>query len=162
RALDSMRACPGHHLFGGDAILDAAKANLAEEADSGGGEFLEVVLRHARLDHRRTRMDFDTAGPKSAKGALGEDRHRFEPGDIARTAGGMDFSGRDHRGDAAREEAVDPVQLTLPRGQIAGDRMNVTIDQSRGERRSHRVDKGGNALIIEIFLAPERGDSPAN
>jgi hypothetical protein len=101
RAVDAVFARPGHHLARGRPILDAAEPDLAEETDPRRRQFLEIMLLHSRLDHRRARVHLHAAGAKVGKAALRGDRHRLEPGYIARPTGRMNFAGGHHRRNAA-------------------------------------------------------------
>src|SRR5438309_771977 len=48
--LDAVFARPADHLAGGRAVLDAAKADFAEQLDTSRGAFLEIVLDHFAFD----------------------------------------------------------------------------------------------------------------
>src|SRR5260370_28266685 len=122
----------------GLAIFYAAQADLAENLDSGGGEFFEVVFDHAMFDHGSTGINFDSAGAKGVKGALRENRHRLQADNILRTAGRVDFAGGDHRGDAAVEVAIDPAKLILAGRPVAADGMDVAIYEAGSEGRTFR------------------------
>ena len=78
--------------------------------------------------------------------------------DIARPAGHVDFAGRDHRGDAAMQIAVDPADLVLPRRPVAGDGMDMAVDQARRDRGALGVDDRGGALGVDVLGAADRGD----
>src|SRR6202035_5079813 len=127
--LDAVFARPSHHLARGRAILDAAEADFAEQFYPGSGQLLEVLLDHAGLNDRRAGMDLDAAGAKIVERALRENRHRLDADHVAWPAGHVDLAGGDHRGDAAIEKAVDPADLILPRRPVAGDGMNMAVDQ---------------------------------
>ena len=133
-AVDAVFARPGDHLARRRPVFDAAEPHLAEEADAGGGKLLEIMLLHSRLDHRRARMHLHAAGAKVRKAALRSDRHRLESDDIARPTGCVNFARGHHRGDAAMQAGIDPVELALPRGPIAGDRMDMAVDQAGRDR----------------------------
>ena len=92
RAVDAVFARPGDHLARRRPILDAAKSDLAEEADARGGKLLEIMLLHPRLDHRRARVHLHAAGAKVRKAALRSDRHRLESDDVARPTGRVNFA----------------------------------------------------------------------
>ena len=81
--------------------LTAAEPDLAEEAHARRGQFLEIVLLHALLDHRRAGVHLHAAGAEIREGALRGDRQRLDPDDVARPAGRMHLAGGDHRRDAA-------------------------------------------------------------
>src|SRR5271168_333748 len=134
RAVDAIFARPGDHLARRRPIFDAAESHLTEEADAGGGKLLEIMLLHPRLDHGRAGMHLHTAGAKVRKAALRSDRHRLKPDYVARPTGRVNFARGDHRGDAAMQAGIDPVELALPRGPITGDRMDVAVDQARRDR----------------------------
>ncbi len=73
---------------------------------------------------------FTPPGRNVAERALREDRHRLQPDDVARPAGHVHLAGGDHGGDAAMQIAVDPADLVLPRRPVAGDGMDVAVDQA--------------------------------
>ena len=54
---------------------------------------------------------------------------------------------------------IDPADLVLARGPIAGDRMHVAIDQAGSERGTLGVDDGGGAGGVDIFLFADGGDA---
>ena len=97
-------------------------------------------------------VDLHASGAKRLEGALRKDRHRLQTDDIFRAAGRVDFSGGNHRGDAAVQTAVDPAQLVLAGRPIAADRMHVAVDQSRSERRAFGVDDGGGVRRVDVFF----------
>ena len=133
--------------------LDAAEPDLAQQLHARGGQFLEVLLDHALLDHRRPGMDLDPAGTEGVEGALRGDRQRLDADDILRPAGQMHLAGRDHGGDAAMEEAVDPVELALARRPVAEDGMDMAVDQAGGERRALGVDLDRGACSLSRSFA---------
>ncbi len=90
--------------------------------------------------------------------ALRKDRHRLQADDVARTAGHVDLAGRDHGGDPAVEIAVDPVGLVLPRRPVAGDRVDVAVDQARGDGGAVGIDDRGGALGVDVLETSDRGD----
>ena len=154
RALDAVFARPGDHLLGFLALLDAAQADLAEQLDAVARHLGEIRLLHALLDHRRAGMDLHAGRAHGVEGALGRHRQRLEADDVLGPAGQMDLAGRDHRGDAAVEEAVDPVELVLARRPVAEHRMDVAVDQAGRQGRAFGVDHGvGPAGIQVAFLA---------
>src|SRR6266481_8271199 len=130
RTLDAVFARPAHHFPRGRSILDAAEPDLAEQFDTGCGQFLEVVLDHFVFDHGGAGMDFYAAGAQRPARALRKDSHRLDADDVARTAGHMNLAGGNHGGDAAMQVAVDPADLVLPRRPVAGDAMDVAVDQA--------------------------------
>ena len=158
RALDAILARPADHLARGRAVLDAAEADLAEQLDTGRGQFLEVVLDHFAFDHRRAGVNFHAARTQCPERALRKNRHRLQTDDIARTAGHVDFAGGDHGGDAAMEVAVDPVGLVLPRRPVAGDGMDVAVDQAGGDGGAVGIDHGGGALGVDVLEAADGRD----
>src|ERR1700722_13821302 len=157
-ALDAVFARPSDHLARGRTILDAAQSDFAEQLDAGRGQFLEVVLDHFAFDHRRAGMDLHAAGTQRPERALREDRHRFQPDHIARPAGHVPLTRRDHRGDAAVEKTVDPADLVLPRRPVPGDGMNMAVDQAGRDRGAVGIDDGGGAFGIDIFRASDSRD----
>ena len=57
---------------------------------------------------------------------------------------------------------VDPAELILPRCPVARDRVNMAIDQARGEHGSVGVDDGRRALVVEILGAADGMDASVN
>ncbi len=157
-ALDAVFARPSDHLARGRAVLDAAEPDFAEQLDAGRGEFPEIVLDHFAFDHRRAGMNLHAAGAQRPERALREDRHRLQADDVARPAGHVHLAGRDHRGDAAVEIAVDPADLVLPRRPVAGDGMNVAVDQAGRDGGAVGVDDGGGAFGVDVLGAADRRD----
>ena len=139
--------------------LAAAEADLAEQLDAGGGQLLEILLDlHLVFDHRRTGMHLHAAGAAASKRALGENRHRFQADHVARPSGHVDLARRNHGGDAAMQIAVDPAGLVLPRGPVAGDRVDMAVDQAGRDRGSVGIDHGGGAFGVDVLGAADRGD----
>ncbi len=143
--------------FAVGAVLDAAEPDLAEKLHAGRGELLEILLDHAGLDHRRAGMDLHAAGRKASNAALREDRHRLDADDVPRPAGRMHLAGRDHRGDAAMQVGIDPAELVLPRRPVAGDGMDVAVDQAGREGGALGVDDRRRAARRR---GPSRARSP--
>src|SRR6476469_8589146 len=125
----AVLARPGNHFSGRRAILDAAEPDLAEQRDAGLGELLEIVLLHAWLDTGRAGMDLHATRSEGREGALRGDRHRLDADDVARAAGRVHLAGRDHGGDAAIEARIDPAELVLARRPVAGDGVDVAVDE---------------------------------
>ena len=158
RALDAILACPSDHFPRGRAVLDAAEADFAEQLDAGGGQFLEVVFHNFAFDHRRAGVHLHAAGAERPECALREDRHRLKADDVAGAAGHVDFAGGNHGGDAAVEIAVDPVELVLPRRPVAGDGMDVAVDQAGRDGGAVGIDDRCGALGIDVLEASDRCD----
>src|SRR5258708_1942609 len=152
RALYTVLPGPRNHTMSGGAVLYAAKSNLAQEFDSRGSQFFEVIFNHALLQHRRPSVDFHASRPKILEGSLRKDRHCLQSDDIFRAAWRMHFSGGDHRGDTTMQTAIDPAELILTRRPIAADGMYVAVDQSWGQCRALGVDCCGGAALVQIFL----------
>ena len=70
----------------------------------------------------------------------------------------MDFARRDHGGDAAVQKTVDPADLVLPRRPVAGDGMNVAVDQAGRNSGAIGIDDGGGAFGIDVRGAADGGD----
>ena len=157
-ALDAVFARPSDHLARGGSVLDAAEADLAEQLDAGRGEFLEILLDHFGLDHRRAGMNLHAAGAQRPECPLRENRHRLQADDVAGAARHMHLARRDHGGDAAMQEAVDPADLVLPRRPVAGDGMHMAVDQARRDGGAVGVDNGGGAFGIDVPGVSDRGD----
>ncbi len=149
---------PSHHLFRGRAVLDAAEPDFAEQLDARRGQLLEVLLDHLAFDHRRAGVHLHAAGAQRPERALREDRHRLEADHVARAAGHVDLARGNHGGDAAVQKAVDPADLVLPRGPVAGDGMHMAVDQAGRHGGAHGVDDGGGALGVDVLGAADRGD----
>jgi hypothetical protein len=160
RALDAIFARPPDHLARGRAVLDAAKPDFAEQLDAGCGQFPEIVLDHFAFDHGGAGMNFHAAGAQRPERALREDRHRLQPDDVARSAGHVHFARRNHGGDATMKIAVDPSDLVLPRRPIAGDGMNMAVDQAGRHCRAVGIDDRGRPFGIDIPGASD-GRDPA-
>ena len=75
-------------------------------------------------------------------------------------AGHVDFAGGDHRGDPAVQVRVDPVELVLPRRPVAGDGMDVAVDQAGCDGGAVGIDNGGGALGVDVLRAADCGDFP--
>ena len=146
------------HLPRGRAVLDAAEADFAEQLDAGRGQLLEIVLDHLAFDHRRAGVHLHAAGAQRPERALRKNRHRLQPDDVAGTAGHVDLAGGNHGGDAAMEVAVDPADLVLPRRPVAGDGMDVAVDQARRDGGAVGVDDRGGALGVDVLEAADRSD----
>ena len=54
--------------------------------------------------------------------------------------------------------AVDPADLVLPRRPVAGDGMDVAVDQAGRDRGAVGVDDGGGAFGVDVLEAADRGD----
>ena len=117
------------------------------------------MLLHPGLDHRRARMHLHAARAKVRKATLRSDRHRLEADDVARPTGRVNFARRHHRGDAAMQAGIDPVELALPRGPITRDRMDVTVDQAGRDRDAMSIDRRRRAGKVEVRGAPDCGDA---
>src|ERR1700736_6430868 len=152
-ALDAVLARPSDHLARGRSVLDAAETDLAQQLYSGSGKLLEIVLNHLVFDHGRAGMDLHAAGAERPERTLCKNRHRLDADDIARAAGHMNFAGRDHGGDAAVQITVDPVDLVLPRRPVAGDGMDVAVDQAGRDGGAVGIDDGGGAFGVEVLGA---------
>src|SRR3984885_8866432 len=159
RAVDAVFARPSDHLARSRPIFDAAEPDLTEEADAGGGKLLEIMLLHPRLDHRRARVHLHTAGAKVRKAALRCNRHRLKSDDVARPTGRVNFARGHHRGDAAMQARIDPVELALPRGPIARDRMDVAVDQARRYCDAMSIYRRRSARKVEVGGAPDCSDA---
>ncbi|MEH2515958.1 hypothetical protein V1279_001531 [Bradyrhizobium sp. AZCC 1610] len=120
--------------------------------------FLEIVLDHFAFDHGCAGMHLHPARTQRPECALREDRHRLQADDVAGSAGHVNFACGDHGGDAAVEIAVDPVGLVLPRRPVAGDGMDVAVDQARGDRGAVGIDNGGGALGVDVLESSDRCD----
>jgi hypothetical protein len=158
RALDAVFAGPPDHLACGRPVLDAAKSDFAEQLDAGRCQFLEVVFDHLAFDHRRTGMNLHATGTQRPECALREDRHRLQPDDVTRPAGHVHFAGGDHRRDSAMQIAIDPVDLVLPGCPVAGDGMNVAVDQAGSKRGAIGIDDRRGAVGVEVLEAADGGD----
>ena len=134
--MHAVFARPGHHLPRRLAILDRAEADLAEHRDAGLRQIGEILLDHALLDHRRAGMNLHARGTEGRKLALRRDRQRLQADDVGRAAGRMHLAGRDHGGDAAMQAGIDPADLVLARRPVAGDGMDVAVDQAGRQRRA--------------------------
>ena len=98
------------------------------------------LLDHACLEHRGAGVQLDPARAEVRERALGRDRQRLDPDHVPRPSRQMDLARRDHRRDAAVQEAVDPVQLALAGRPVAEHRVDVAVDQAGGERRALGID----------------------
>src|SRR4029079_11630935 len=78
--------------------------------------------------------------------------------DVAGPAGHVNLAGGDHGGDAAMQVAVDPVELVLPRRPVAGNGMDVAVDQAGGNRGAVGVDDGGGAVGVDVLEAADGCD----
>src|ERR1700692_2176607 len=103
-------------------------------------------------------MDLYAAGTERPERALRKNRHRFQADDVAWTAGHVDLSSGNHRGDAAGQKAVDPVELVLPRRTAAGHGMHMAVDQARSDGRVVGVDEGGGAFGVDVLGASDCRD----
>src|SRR3984885_6718313 len=159
RAVDAKFARPSDHLARGRPVLDATESNLTEETDTGGGKLLKIMPLHSGLDHRRARVHLHAAGAKVRKAALRSDRHRLKSDDVARPTGRVNFARGHHRGDAAMQARIDPVELALPRGPIARDRMDVAVDQARRYCDAMSIDRRRSARKVEVRGAPDCSDA---
>jgi hypothetical protein len=56
------------------------------------------------------------------------------------------------------QKAVDPADLVLPRRPVAGDGMNVAVDQAGCNSGAVGIDDGGGAFGIDVPSAADRGD----
>ena len=56
------------------------------------------------------------------------------------------------------EVAVDPVDLVLPRRPVAGDGMDVAVDQAGGDGGAVGIDHGGGALGVDVLEAADGRD----
>src|SRR3954452_22489106 len=153
RALNPVLASPPHHLARGRTVLDAAKADLSEQLDAGGRQFLEVLLDHLVLDHRRAGMNLHAARAERPERALRKDGHRFQADDVARPAGHVNLARRNHRCDAAVQKTVYPADLVLPRRPVASDRMNMAVDQPGRYGGTTGIYDGSGALAIDVLGA---------
>ena len=54
--------------------------------------------------------------------------------------------------------AVDPADLVLPRRPVAGDGMDVAVDQAGRNRGAVGVDDGGRAFGVDVLEAADGGD----
>ena len=106
-------------------------------------------------------MDLDAGGAEILVPALARDRHRLEPDDIPRPAGGVDLAGGDHRGDAAVEARIDPVELALARRVVADHRMDMAVDEAGAERHAHGIDHRRRAVGVEVLGVAHRDDPVA-
>ena len=158
-AADAVLARPRHHLLRLVGFLDAAEADLAQQRDAGRGQFGEVALDHALLEHRRAGQHLDAARAEAGEGALRGDRQRLDADDVLRPAGQVHLARRDHRRHAAVEAAVDPAELVLPRRPVAEHRVHVAVDQARRDGGAARIDDDVGALGIEVLRAADGGDA---
>jgi len=142
-------------------VGQSSEADLSEQFHAGAGELGEIAFHHAVLNHRRAGMQLDAARSKVRVSALRGDRHRLEADDVARPAGRMDLASRDHRGDAAVEAAVDPVELLLARGVVADDRVDMAVDQAGAEGDALGVDDGRGPGGIKVLLVSHGGNPVA-
>jgi hypothetical protein len=69
----------------------------------------------------------------------------------------VDFARGDLGGEAAVKIAVDPVDLVLPRRPVAGDGVDMAVDQAGRDRGAVGVDNGGGAFGIDVLGAAEGG-----
>src|SRR5260221_2046583 len=96
RALDTVFAGPRDHPASSRTVFHAAQADFAEEFHASGCEVFEVILDHALFEHGFAGVDFYASGAIRVEGALRENRHGFQPDNVFRAAGGVNFSGGDH------------------------------------------------------------------
>ena len=57
------------------------------------------------------------------------------------------------------QAGIDPAELALPRRPIAGDRMDMAVDQAGRERDAMGVDRRRRARKVEVRGAPDRRDA---
>src|ERR1700733_5307006 len=93
--------------------------------------------------------------PPRPERALRKDRHRLEANDVAGPAGHVHFAGRDHGGDAAMQIAVDPAALILPRRPVAGDGVDMAVDQAGRDRGAGGIDGRGGVLGVDVLGAAD-------
>ena len=117
------------------------------------------VLLHAGLDDRRAGVDLHAAHAKAGKTALRGDGHGLDADDVARAARCMNFAGRDHRRDPAVQAGIDPAELVLARGPVAGHGMNVAVDEARRQRHAIAIDRRGRPGNIEVSRATDGADA---
>ena len=129
-ALDAVLARPGHHLLGLVAGLDRAQTDLAQQLDTGFGEFLEVLLDHAFFNDGRAGQHLDAARAEVVKSALRRDGQRLQADDVLGPAGQVHLAGRDHGGDTAVHGGVDPADLVLARRPVAKHRVHMAVNQA--------------------------------
>src|SRR6185436_13796617 len=75
------------------------------------------------------------------------DGQGLEPHDVFRASRQVHLAGGDRGGDAAVHGGVDEVHGALARREVAEDRVDVGVDESRHHRRPPAVDDGVGVLV---------------
>ena len=102
-------------------------------------------------------MDLHAVRAEGGEGSLRRDRQRLQADDVARPARRVDFACRNHGGDAAMQVRIDPADLVLPRRPVAGDRMDMVVDQARRDRAALRVDD--RVAPVPVSMIPGLADA---
>src|SRR5690606_35955898 len=131
---------PPHHRLGLLGVFHAGDADLAHDADTGGGHLGEVGFDEPFLEEDSTADHLGAAGPELGEGAGGEDRQCLHPGRVGGAPRGVWLAGGDHRGDAAVQVALEEVERALARGEVADDGMHVGVDEPRHHGGAGDVD----------------------
>ena len=158
RALDAILPRPQDHLPRRLPVLHATQPDFSQDGHARRRQFFEVFFDHAMLDHRCPAMNPYPTRAERRKYSLRKYRHRLDAHHVARPPGCVHLAGRYHRGHSAVEIAVDPAELVLARRPISGHRMHMTVNQSRRQRRSFRIDRGGGPCDIHVPPLAHRRD----
>src|SRR5580704_560952 len=158
-ALHAVLTGPSDHLAGGRSVFHAAETDFAEKVYAGFRERFEIVFDHAVFQHRRAGENFDAAGTQCGEATLCGDGQSFEANDVFGAARRMHFAGGNHGGDAAMQAAIDPAELILARSPVAGNGMDVTIDEAGTECGAVGVDDGGGGGSVEMIVLADGGDA---
>ena len=150
-ALDAVLARPGHHFLGLVAGLDRAQTDLAQQPDTGLGEFLEVLLDHAFFNDGRAGQHLDAARAEFVKGALRRDGQRLQTNDVLGTPGQVHLAGRDHGGDTAVHGGVDPADLVLARRPVAKHRVYMAVNQAGCHAGLVHVNDGARMRHVAVL-----------
>jgi hypothetical protein len=149
---------PSSHPRGDLRILHARDADLADEPHAGRGHLGEVRLGQAVLEQDGARVDLHAGGAQVLERAVRQDRERLHAGRVGGAPRQMGLAGRQHRGHAAVQVRVDPVELLLARREVAEDRVRVVVAQARGHGGSRGVDGRRDPGDVGAALAADRVD----
>ena len=159
-ALDAVFARPGDHLRAPRSrIFTEPRPTSPSKVTPAAANSAKSLSTMPCSSTGAPASTFTPAGRALKKARWAVIGQGLQANDVLRPAGQVHLAGRDHRGDAAVQEALDPADLVLPRRPVAEDRVDMAVHQAGRDGAAMRVDHAvGRAAPGQFGGAADAGD----
>ena len=135
-------------------LLHRTETNFTDDLYSFAGHLLEIALGKAFLQDDGSAQDFRTTGPEIGKSLGSENGKSLGSDRVFGTALEMHLAGRDHRGDATVDLALEEAYLMLPRRVVAEHHVTMGIDKPGSDRASCCINDDISLQRFQILNSP--------